>query len=78
MIITNASLAALRTNFSNIFQSAFASAPVFADQLATTVASSTGVNTYGFMDRIPKMREWVGERQIQNLLAIGYEQGGDA
>lgn len=71
MIITNASLAALRTNFSNIFQSAFASAPVFADQLATTVASSTGVNTYGFLDRIPKMREWVGERQIQNLKEYG-------
>lgn len=73
MIINNASLAALRTNFSNIFQSAFDSAPTFSGELATTIASSTGVNTYGFLDRIPKMRQWVGERQIQNLKEYGAQ-----
>lgn len=67
MIISNASLAALRTNFSALFQAAFDSAPVFHDQLATTVPSTTSINTYGFLDRIPKMRKWVGPRQIQNL-----------
>lgn len=67
MIITSATLNALRTNFSSLFQSAFSGSPVFYDQLATVVQSSTGVNTYGFLDRVPKMRQWVGERQIQNL-----------
>lgn len=67
MIISNASLAALRTNFSALYQAAFDSAPVFHDQLATTVPSTTSINTYGFLDRIPKMRKWVGPRQIQNL-----------
>lgn len=73
MIINNASLAALRTNFSNIFQSAFDGAPTFSPELATTVASSTGSNTYGFLDRVPKMRQWVGERQIQNLKEYGAQ-----
>jgi phage major head subunit gpT-like protein len=73
VIISNSTLAALRTNFSNIFQGAFSSAPTFADRMATTVASSTGVNTYAFMDRVPKMRQWVGERQVQNLKEFGAQ-----
>lgn len=67
MIITNANLQALRTNFSALFQGGFDSAPVFSDQLATTVPSTTSINTYGFLDRIPTMRKWVGARVIQNL-----------
>lgn len=73
MIIKNSTVQALRTNFGRQFQSAFDSAPTFYDQLCTTVASSTGVNTYAFLDRIPKMREWVGPRQIQNLKEYGAQ-----
>lgn len=37
--------------------------------LAMHVSSSTDTNTYGFLGYFPKMREWVGERQIQKMQA---------
>ncbi|PJG86211.1 Mu-like prophage major head subunit gpT family protein [Conservatibacter flavescens] len=40
-------------------------------EIAMTVSSNTKVNTYGFLGQFPKMREWVGERQIQKMQAQG-------
>lgn len=67
MIVSNATLAALRVNFSALFQSAYSVAPSFYDQLATTIPQTTGVGVHGFASRAPKMRKWVGERQPANL-----------
>lgn len=40
-------------------------------EIAMTVPSTTKVNTYGFLGQFPKLREWVGERQIQKMQAQG-------
>lgn len=40
-------------------------------EIAMTVPSNTKVNTYGFLGQFPKLREWVGERQIQKMQAQG-------
>lgn len=40
-------------------------------EIAMTVPSNTKVNTYGFLGQFPKMREWVGERQIKSMNAQG-------
>lgn len=44
--------------------------PQFSE-VAMTVPSNTKVNTYGVLGQFPKMREWVGERQIQKMQAQG-------
>lgn len=67
MIISNATLGALRTNFSALFQKGYGSAPVFYDKLATTIPAKVGITTFGFLDRIPSMRKWVGQRVVNNL-----------
>ncbi len=36
------------------------------EQIAMSVPSDTELETYAWMDRIPKMRQWVGPRTIQN------------
>ncbi|WP_439258297.1 Mu-like prophage major head subunit gpT family protein [Lonepinella sp. BR2271] len=40
-------------------------------EVAMKIASNTKTNTYGFLGQFPKMREWVGERQIQAMQAQG-------
>jgi phage major head subunit gpT-like protein len=36
------------------------------EQIAMTVPSDTELETYAWMDRIPKMRQWVGPRTVNN------------
>lgn len=40
--------------------------------IAMLVTSSTSENNYGWLNAIPGMREWIGERQVQNLSDSGY------
>lgn len=71
--ITPGIIRALRTQFNGSFQSAFSDAPVYHDRLATVVPSSTRSNTYGWMAKIPKIREWIGERVVHRLAGRGFE-----
>ena len=41
------------------------------DKVAMRVCSNTKMNTYGFLSQFPKMREWVGQRQIKHMQAQG-------
>ncbi|MFV2030600.1 Mu-like prophage major head subunit gpT family protein [Neisseria sp. S1] len=40
--------------------------PTF-NKVAMVIPSTTAVNTYAWLSAFPKMREWVGERQIKKL-----------
>lgn len=72
MQITASSLEALQRGFQNRFQVAFLSTQTFHERLVTEVPSLTKEEVHGFMDRIPKMREWLGERVANNLAARGF------
>lgn len=72
MLITPASLQALQTGFSTMFQGAYKSAPIFWNRIATRVPSSAKTETYGFMARLLEMREWAGPRLLQSLSAHAY------
>jgi phage major head subunit gpT-like protein len=72
MLITKTSLDALRVGFSALYQSAYAGATTFYEQISTVVPSSTSENDYGWMAQIPQMREWLGPRILQNLSEHSY------
>lgn len=73
MQLTPAALAAIYTNFSAIFQQALTNQPVpWYMRMAMTVPSTSRQNTYGWMMRIPRIREWLGERVVHSLAAHGY------
>jgi phage major head subunit gpT-like protein len=72
MQITPASLNAVFNSFSLRFQNAFDTATTKLDRLRMVVPSTTRENTYGWMNQIPKLREWLGERVVQNLSAQSY------
>ncbi|CAH8720526.1 Mu-like prophage major head subunit gpT family protein [Paenibacillus melissococcoides] len=42
------------------------------EQVATKVPSTTGEENYKWLGKMPRMREWVGDREIQNLQASDY------
>ena len=67
MIINSNSLAILFRAFKTAFQNGFAGAPSFWQKIATRIPSSTSVEDYGWLGQIPGMREWIGDRQINNL-----------
>lgn len=72
MLVTNATLDALRTQFSAGFGKAYEATPIWWNQVASEVPSSTKQNTYGWVAQVLKMRKWVGPRVIQNLSEHAY------
>lgn len=43
-----------------------------ANIVATIITSSSSSNTYGWLEKFPQMREFVGERVLQSITESGY------
>jgi len=72
MIINQANITSLYRGFSAVFKEAFDTAAPIHPRIATEVPSTTRQEEYNWLGRVPKMREWLGERVIQNLSAYSY------
>jgi phage major head subunit gpT-like protein len=71
-LITPAALTALNTDLSLAFQGGYDRARVFYQDVATVVPSGTTSNTYGWMQQIDALRQWVGPRVVRDLAASSY------
>ncbi|MDT3669003.1 MAG: Mu-like prophage major head subunit gpT family protein [Aromatoleum sp.] len=69
MLVTPQSLAALAQGFNAAFLRGFESVPSTYQQVAMVIPSTSDAENYGWMKDIPGMREWVGQRVINNLEA---------
>lgn len=72
MLINATSINALFTGFKSEFNNGFNSAESYYGQIATEVPSTTSQETYAWLGQYPKLREWIGDRQIKNMSASGY------
>lgn len=72
MQINHSNLAILNQAFSGAFKSGLAQAAPMWSQAATLVPSTTSENKYGWLGKITRFREWIGERHIQNLVVHDY------
>lgn len=72
MDINASNLKTLYVAFNAAFNSGLGSAPSQYQQIATVVPSSTKSNEYGWLGKLNKMRQWVGDRVINGLSAHGY------
>lgn len=74
-IITNATLAALRTMVRREFSSAYEAmqAQTFYRDVAMVVGSNTASNTYDWLGDFPDLREWIGDRVIKDMKENGYQ-----
>lgn len=72
MIINSQNLRGIYTGFKTIFAKAFDETKPMYDKVATVVNSETSEESYKWLGSFPKMKKWIGERQIQNLAAHDY------
>lgn len=75
MIITNATLEAIRVGFKREFDTHYAQmmASTFHQQVATTVPSTNLTETYGWLGDFPDLIEWVGERVVKDMQESAYQ-----
>lgn len=73
MIVDHANLRSLYTGFSTAFAGGIGMAgdPQYG-RIALTVPSSTRANEYGWLGQFPRIREWIGDRVVNNLETHGY------
>jgi phage major head subunit gpT-like protein len=72
MIINSASLANLTTGFKAAFQAGQAGASPSYLKVATVVPSLTAQEFYAWLKAMPKLREWLGDRQLKNVSTDSY------
>lgn len=72
MIINAANLSTLQTGFKTAFNIGFTSGAPLWPKIATLVPSTTGTEEYGWLGQWPRLREWIGDRQVQNLSTYSY------
>lgn len=72
MIVNRANLNEIFTGFKAAFNTGFTNAKPDWQGVATPVPSSTKEEKYGWMGQFPKLREWMGDRQVQNLKTHDY------
>lgn len=73
MLINTATLDAVRKNFVSLFEESFNKADPKWDKVAMHVPSSTASNVYGWLGSTTRVREWIGERVLQNLAEHDFE-----
>lgn len=72
MLFNNGTLKTLNTSFNAAFQRGLGQAASQRALVATTIQSSTRFNEYGWLGKFPGMREWLGDRVINQLNAYKY------
>lgn len=72
MIVNQAALHGITIGFKTIFNKVFDTEKPTYEKIATVVPSETGEENYKWLGKIPRMREWIGDRQIQNLAGYDY------
>lgn len=72
MLINTANLTAMFRGFNVLFNEAFKEATPLWPQVAMEVPSMGERETYGWLGSFPSMREWLGDRVIENLKAHDY------
>jgi phage major head subunit gpT-like protein len=73
MIITSTALTGIYNGFSMAFNQGFESVESIWSKIAMKTSSVHAEETYGWMEKVPYMREWIGPRTIVGLAASGYK-----
>lgn len=72
MLITSASLDALRVGFRNDFNTGWKGYDPLWSKIATLVPSASAANRYGWLRDFPRLREWIGDRVVRSIAEGDY------
>jgi phage major head subunit gpT-like protein len=65
--LTPAKYEAATVTFSTLFRQVLQDTPTYHERFSTEIPSTTREMRHAWLDRIPQMREWLGERVVNNL-----------
>ena len=72
MLINKASISAVFKSINAAFNNAFRGVTPTWMQYATKIPSNTSVEDYEWVSAFPRMREWLGDKQVSQLKASNY------
>lgn len=72
MLVNQMAIREIYSSFNVIFNQSFLDTEVFYPKVAMEVPSGTSDENYTWLGTLPEMREWIGGREIVNLLAHTY------
>jgi len=72
MLVNKDSLSAAFIALKTTFNNAFTAAPSVWERIAMKVPSTTGQNDYAWLSKFPKMRKWIGDKNVKALEAAKY------
>lgn len=72
MLINKSSLEGVFISLKTTFNKAFEGAPATWNKIAMLVPSTSSQNNYNWIDRFPKMIEWIGAKTVKALTAHAY------
>ncbi len=73
MDITPAAINAMFYGFNTAWQAGFDEASPWANRISTQMPSSGEREVYAFRSQMPRMKKWLGERQVERLAAHSYQ-----
>lgn len=72
MLVNKETLTNMFVSLKTTFVNAFGAAPTVWQKIAMKVTSTTGQNDYAWLSKFPKMRKWIGEKNVKALEAAKY------
>lgn len=72
MLVNKETVSNLFISLKTTFNNAFSAAPTVWDKIAMKVPSTTGQNDYAWLSKFPKMRKWIGDKNVKALEAAKY------
>ncbi len=72
MLINKKNIDDLFTSFSTAFNKGLSGAQSCYKDISMVIPSTSRETNYGWLGQFPKLREWVGDRVVQNLTAHNY------
>lgn len=72
MLLNKTTLEAIFINLQTTFHNAFDATPSMWERIAMRVPSTGKQNDYAWLSTFPKMRKWIGDKEIKALAASKY------
>lgn len=72
MLITNSNIVQLGRQFSGAFRRGLERTSIVYPRFVTSVPSTTTQNDYAWMKQLKGVREWIGDREVENVSSHDY------
>lgn len=72
MLVNKNSVQNLFVALKTVFNNAFSAAPTVWEKVAMKVPSNGSQSDYAWISKFPRMRQWIGEKNIKSLEAFRY------